>query len=598
MSGIDQSAVASTFGLDTQYKDLREGTAAFLPQRLAVFAQGASASTYALTKWTATSAGAAGARYGYGSPIHLALRELMPDNGDGVGTIPIDVFPLADDGSGAFAAGTITPSGIATKAGQYKARISGNESNSFVIDAVDLSVPANLHIAIRRMGAAIAAPLQMPVTVGYTYGTVTASAITGTGNGTVTALAVHTGSTPKPGAWTLKCTTATTNGGTFQLTDPDGVALSTLLVMTVGVGAATVFSNAAGSGLDLTLTDGTTDFGLNASFTITVPATNVVVTSKWKGTSANALRLEVIGDSLGVAFALVQPTGGLVNPSVSTALTKQGSTWYTMALNAFDTTDATALDAFQVAGEGLWDPLVRRPWVVFVGDTNATVAAATAVPDARKTDRVNAQLVAPGSVELPLAVAARQLARIARVANNNPPVSYQKQRATGLIPGDDAVQWNYTVKDQAVKAGSSTVDSEDSVLKIADVVTFYHPTGESPPGYRYVVTIVKLQNCIYNFNQEFTKVEWAAAPFVADADVVENTAAKKPLMVKAKANDLLVGLGKQALIANVAAAKKKTTAQLNANNPNRIDLTVEFPVSSNGNIISMVQTFGFLSTAA
>lgn len=598
MTTIDQSAVASTFGLDTQYKDLREGVAAFLPQRLAVIGQGATSAVYSSEKWTALSAGAAGARYGYGSPIHLSLCELMPDNGDGVGTIPVDVLPLTDDGSGVAAVGNIVPSGVATKAASYRVRVSGYLSNAFVIDAVDLGVAANLHTALRRMGSAIAAVLKMPVTVGYTYGAVTASAITGTGNGTLTALAVHTGSTPKPGAYTLKNVSAVTNGGVWSLTDPDGIVLSSSLTQTAGVGAVTVFSNAAGSGIDFTLTDGTTDFALGASFTITVPATNVTATSKWKGASANAIYLEVLGDSVGVSFAITQPTGGLVNPAVNSALNKIGTSWVTMALNCLGTTDSTALDAYQAFGEGRWDPLVRMPLVVFSGDTHPVVTDAYAVPDARKTDRVNAQLVAPGSVRLPFVVAARQLARIAVVANDNPPTSYQAQRATGEIPGADEVQWPFSSRNLAVSSGSSTVIVEDRVVKISDVVTFYHPTGEAPPGYNYVVNIVKLQNAIYNFNAEFTKQEWAAAPVVLDTDVVDNPNAKQPKSFVAKANQVLSGLGKAAIIANVANAKKKTKAVINSNNSNRVDLTVEFPVSSNGNIISMQQTFGFLAGAA
>ncbi len=483
---IDQSARASALGIGTEYKDLREGSARYLPQRIALFAQGASATDYALDKWESTSAAAAGARYGYGSPIHLALMQLQPANGDGVGTIPVTVYPLEDAYEGVAATGRITPTGTQTASASYRVRVSGILSAPFTILTTD-----NVAAIVDKIVAAINAILEMPVIA----------------------------------------------------------------------------------------TDATTYAAIEA---------------KWAGVSGNDIYLEVLGDdTLGVTFAFVQPTGGLLNPSVDAALELVGEKWETLGLNCSTLADTDALDAFQTFGEGRWDDLVRKPWVVFVGSTEATYATAVAVSDARTDDRVNAQLVAPGSVNLPFVVAARQLARIAAVANNNPPTGYKAQRATGLLPGDDGDQWDYTTRDLAVKAGSSTVEVKDGVINIADVVTFYHPTGEEPPAYRYVVTIIKLQNCLYNFDAEFSKAEWAAAPLIGDDDATVNPNAKQPKMAKAKANQILEALGDAAIIAGVKAAKKKTTAVINADNPDRLDLGVEFPVSGNTNIVNVALVFGF-----
>src|SRR5262245_36884442 len=93
---IDASAVARAVGVETRFKVMRSGAVRLLPQRICVFAQGSSAVVYSTEKWPATSAGAAGVRYGAGSQIHLILRELLPADGDGVGTIPVTVYPLED----------------------------------------------------------------------------------------------------------------------------------------------------------------------------------------------------------------------------------------------------------------------------------------------------------------------------------------------------------------------------------------------------------------------------------------------------------------------------------------------------------------------
>lgn len=584
---VDASAVASVLGITTSYEDMRAGGVLFLPQRVMVVAQGKTGASYPLTKWQATSAGAAGVRYGFGSPIHLALRELLPANSDGVGTIPVTVYPLNDHASGVAASGTFTPSGTASKSSAYRFRIAGYLSDQFVIAKGAIA----LNDVLRAAGNAIAAVPYMPVTPTYTYGVVTASALSGTGNGTLTGLSVHSGSRPKPGAYSLECVTAVANGGVWKLTDPDGVVVESALTQTTGVGAATAFSDKGG--LDFTITDGTTDFGVGAKFTITVPATNMLLPVNWKGSSGNDVFVEVLGESVGVTFTIVQPNGGLVNPDVTPAMNAVGNVWETMGLNCLNIEDATALDVIKNFGEGRWGELVHKPLVFFTGNTKAAVGDATAVSSQRRDDRVNAQLVAPGSVNLPFVVAARQLARIVKIANNNPPTGYQSQKATGIVPGDDGVQWDYLSRDIAVKAGSSTIEVVDSVVNIGDVVTFWRPTGEEPPAYRYVNDIVKLQNIIFNLSLIFAAPEWAAAPLVPDDQPVANGNARKPRSAKAAVNVLLGNLGLQAIISDPPTAKKATYAGIDSQNPKRLNVRVKVALSGNTNIKDVDLRFGF-----
>lgn len=583
---VDASAVARVLGIDTQFKDLRGGSVLFLPQRIAVFAQGSSDVTYPTTKFEATSAGAAGARFGYGSPIHLILRELRPVNGDGVGTIPVTVYPLVDGVSAAAASGKIVPSGTQTLASAYRIRISGYKSAEFVVPVGAVS----LNSLLRAMGNALNAILEMPMKVGYTYGTVTAGALVGTGNGTLTALSVASGGTPKPGSWTLVNNTAVANGGVWTLTDPDGVVISTTVTQTVGAGAATPLTV---GGLQFTITDGSTDFGLGASFTITVPATELLLVSKWKGLSANDLVVEVLGESLGTTFTVTQPTGGLVNPTVTSALNAVGNVWETLGLNAQNIEDTSTLDAFQEWGEGRWGQLVRKPLVVFTGNTESVLATATAVSSVRRTDRINAQLVAPGSVNLPFVVAARQLARIAVMANNNPPTDYGSQRATGLLPGIESAQWDYVTRDAAVKAGSSTVEVKDGVINLSDIVTFYRPTGEDPPAYRYVVDIVKVQNIIFNLDIRFANVEWDGAPLIPDNQPTVNIRAKKPKMAVAVVSAVIDGLAGQAIISDPKFSKSTIVCGIDSQNPKRLNLRFTSKLSGNTNIVSIDHAFGF-----
>lgn len=588
--GVDASAVARVLGVSTTFKNLRAGGVAFLPMRIALFAQGASDSVYSEAKRQVTSAGEVGSIYGYGSPAHLCARQLFPQNGDGVGTIPVTIYPLVDDGSGVASEGSIVPSGTQTTQASYRVKVNNILSDAFVIP-----VGASVSTICARMEAAISAVLEMPVKVTFTYSTPVASKTTtiGTSDGTCTALSV-TGA-PQVGSYLLECTTAVANGGVWKLTAPDGTVISTNITMTPAPAGATVINQ---GGLQFTLTDGTEDFDVGDIFTIVVAATDVTLTSKWKGESANDIYVEVVGTDYGVTFAITQPTGGLVNPEVDAAIARIGNVWEPLLLNALNVEDTTALGAISTFGEGRWGELVRKPLVAFVGNTATTVTAATAVSSTRRTDRTNAQLVAPGSKDLPCVVAARQLARIAKVANNNPAVGYGKQSATGLVPGADEDQWDYAQRDVAVKAGSSTVESVDGVVMIGDVVTFYRPTGDQSPAYRQVVTIIKLMQVIFNLSLIFEAVEWAAAPLIPDADPTTNSAARKPRDAKTAANAMIDSLGLNAIISDPKTAKANTTAGINALNPDRLDLGVTVQVSGNTFIVSADLNFGFYYGAA
>jgi phage tail sheath gpL-like len=189
--------------------------------------------------------------------------------------------------------------------------------------------------------------------------------------------------------------------------------------------------------------------------------------------------------------------------------------------------------------------------------------------------------------------AARQLARIAVVANNNPPADYGSQSATGLAPGTDGEQWTYTERDVAVKAGSSTVEVRDGVVTVADTVTFYHPDGDPTPAYRYVCDIVKLQNVIFNLNLIFATAEWDGAPLIPDNQPTVNRSAKTPKAAVAAVSSMIDSLALNAIISDPVTAKVNTFAEIDAGNPKRLNMSITIQLSGNDNILSADLNFGF-----
>lgn len=481
---IDPAQRARATAISTTYKQLGATPVQTLPQRIAIFGQGTTLAAPAQTKQQVFSAEEVGTLCGYGSPAHLAARQLFPVNGDGVGVIPVTVYPL-DDG-GTASAGDITPTVSATASSEYKVVINNISTAGVTIDSTD-----TVASVCTAFTAAINAVAEMPV------------------------IAVDS-------------------------------------------------------------------------------TTKVDLTAKWKGASGDDIYVEVDGStSLGVTFAFTQPTGGATDPTVDALISQIGNTWETIIVNCLQSTNTTALGTIATTGEARWGASIRKPFVSITGSGEATLATAITVPDARPTDRINCQVTVPGSNDLPCVIAARAAARIAKLANVTPSHDYGGRQLDTLVGGTDAQQWTIAQKDTAIKAGTSTTDLIDSVVKMSDTVTYYHPTGDPLPAYRYVVDIMKLMQVIYNLDIIFTSDDWNGAPLVPDDQPVTEPTAKKPKTAKGAAAAMVDALALKAILSDPETTKPLIQAGINDSNPKRLDLIVPVYLAGNTNQKSIDIQFSF-----
>lgn len=154
-TAVPNGAVASVFGNEFKYVNLREGLAG-LPQQIAIFA------TYdpAKTGITANepirvfSGVEAGEKFGFGFPAHLAARQVLLKSG----IVPVFVFPIAEAGGAVAADGTITVAGTSTSAGTVNVYIGGQLVNVAVAKS---TLPADIASDIVD---AINADINLPVT--------------------------------------------------------------------------------------------------------------------------------------------------------------------------------------------------------------------------------------------------------------------------------------------------------------------------------------------------------------------------------------------------------------------------------------------------
>lgn len=313
----------------------------------------------------------------------------------------------------------------------------------------------------------------------------------------------------------------------------------------------------------------------------------------WEGTSGNNVYVEVVSPiDTETSFTIVQPTGGAGTPDITAALAQVGNIWETHVISALDYTDSDELDEFALFGEGRRDPEVHKPLCVFTG-CNASWSAATTVTDARKDDRTNVILTNSGSHDLPFVIAADQVREIAKMDNQNPAHDYGTLKCTGLTPAADGDQWKSEQRDAAVKMGCSTVEVKDGVVQIGDIVTCYHPTGEEPPGFRYVVDFAKRSTIINELDLEFNGSNWTGKPLIPNKQVSTNPEARKPKHAVGALYRIIDVLALDAIIADPDFAKENSDADIGLTNPKRLDVKLVAPLSGNTNVISIDFASGF-----
>ena len=131
------------------------------------------------------------------------------------------------------------------------------------------------------------------------------------------------------------------------------------------------------------------------------------------------------------------------------------------------------------------------------------------------------------------------------------------------------------------------------MVNVSDVVTFYHPTGDPLPAYRFVVDVVKVMNILFHLDLIFATDEWDGAPLIPDDQPTANRSAKKPKTAVAAVCAMIDSLGLNAFISDPETAKANTFAEIDSMNPKRLNVLTTMQISGNSNIISVDFNFGF-----
>jgi phage tail sheath gpL-like len=122
--GVSPSAVSRVCGTEVSWKNFNVGNAAMLPQGLAIIGQGNDSADYSLDKIEISDSASAAKKFGYGSPLHLAAKQLFPLTGASA-EFRVTLYPLRKASTASAAAASIAAEGAVTANGSGTVYIGG-----------------------------------------------------------------------------------------------------------------------------------------------------------------------------------------------------------------------------------------------------------------------------------------------------------------------------------------------------------------------------------------------------------------------------------------------------------------------------------------
>lgn len=322
--------------------------------------------------------------------------------------------------------------------------------------------------------------------------------------------------------------------------------------------------------------------GVTGSPVIATVALGVVtLTTKWKGaTSASLSSLITFEKAVGVSYAKTDETAGAGTVSLADALGKFEDSWFTIVLNPYGAAQFDALEAFNGQPDdenptGRYDGQTFKPFVALFGSTLDDKDDIVAITDAAaRVDQVtNVLCPAPRSKAFPWEAAANVCFHLARIAQDTPHLDVNNKAYPDMpIPSDGKIGdlSIYDNRDFLVKKGASTVILKDGNYVIQDLVTTYHPDGETPLQFSYVRNLI----VDWNISDTYRTLEEVFVKdhvLVKDGQVTSVEKAVKPSEWKATVLEMLNDLAGDALISDPEFSAGSLTVKISESNPNRFE---------------------------
>lgn len=324
------------------------------------------------------------------------------------------------------------------------------------------------------------------------------------------------------------------------------------------------------------------------------------LTSKWKGkSSVLECRIETNDEDAGVTYTVNSVAGTETKSNIADALAKFENDWNTIVIHSYN--DSDTLDLLEsVNGRpdpdnptGRYQGIVFKPFVAFFSK-NTTDPVKDMVVSGRISECTNVYCPAPNVKLLPIEVTANVARLVAQIAQDSPNIDVNDQAypdaaidATGI--GNYS---GYEYRDEAVKAGLSTVDYQGGDIVIKDLVTTYNPADEVTPQYKYVRNLLLDWNIRYAYKL-LEQVHVVNHTLVPDGTVVSADKTISPAQWKGILHGMFDDLEDRGLIADAQFSKDSLTVAISSSNPDRFETFFRYKRTGIARICSTTAEAGF-----
>ncbi len=582
-NAVSSNAVSSVLGF-LLGKGQFSKTSPNLPQSIVILGEANTGNQAGLVNdvpQLITSALQGATLYGYGSPLHAALRILFPQSGSGV-SIPVYAIPQLAAGGAVAKTLFITPTGTATANGAVYLNVIGRETvdgGSYAVNIATGDTPAMVSVKVR---AALAGVLACPVTSAAANGIATSvihSGSAGSGYAANDLFTVNTGSTLATG----KVLTVSTG------------AVATYTILTPGQGY-TVASNVA-----TTATSGSgTGFAIDIS---TLVETGAKCTAKWTGLTSNDINISIDlnNTSTGVTFAVTAGAAGSGTPATANGLASFRNQWRTLVVNTYGLVSTTMVELETENGipdpvnpTGKYSPTAWRPFIALSG---SIVDDPTSITSAgvRPSNVTIAVCPAPLSPGMPYEAAANMAVLCANIFQDAP-----ESDVIGLMYPDmplpatnvQPLMNGQTFRQTCATSGCSTVELLPTGYRVVDFITTYALQGEFPPFYRWC------RDLNIHFNYKFAYALKQRQTVLGKTLVPDDSTAIGKNVIKPKmwAGDVAAlnkDFEKRAMFVEADVNNKTIDVEISSENPNRLDTTQSYQISGIGRVLATTSDGGF-----
>lgn len=447
---------------------------------------------------------------------------------------------------------------------------------------------------------------------GYTTGTKSTTATSGTGTGLTVNVASISTTTGIPATVTIL------TGGSGYVVSQDYPASTTsgsgiglyIQALTISTGAVLNYSiNDVGSGYSVSSGVATSTSGTGAGFTINIlttynlPANATMLKVNWTGLTSQDITINILtnGKPSGISYAVAEVTAGNGTPSVQAALDSFGTDRNTIIALSYGilstSTNAlcTTFNGNANTQTGKYNPLEFGPGIYITGSVidSTTTSADTVITAAQLNEMTLNVGAVPLSLGLPMEGAANYAVWFANCSQDTPNIDIQgvplpdmPGPLAGSVPSQSN---NYTLRNQLMQMGMTTVIYKNGQYIPQDFVTTYAPTGENPPAFRYCRDLM-IDFIIEDKWQKLQTRVIENKQIAADNDVVNVPNVVKPKDVKSALVKLAKDLVSDGLTTDAAFMIASISVVINSGNKNRFDISWGYDRSGVTKVISNVAT--------